>query len=355
MKKYLVLENGTVFTGEAFGAERDVMAEIVFTTSMVGYVEALTDTCYNGQAICQTFPLGGNYGVCLEDAETEGDGPVALIVRECADIPSNFRAELSLEDFMKQKGIVGLKGIDTRALTKILRDEGTMNGAIVSDPDTVDKEALKAYKITAPVAALSTKEEVVVNPDGEYTIALYDFGHKNGIVKELVDRDCAVHILPYDTDAAAVSALQPDGIVLSAGPGDPRECTAAIAALQTLADQKIPTLGVALGHQILALANGFEIENLPYGHRGGSQPVRNLTAGHLHITAQNHSYAVQNDSIDEAVAVPYFVNVNDDSNEGLIYQNTPAFSVQFQPAYANGPTDTSYLYDQFMDLVQNRK
>ncbi len=355
MKKYLVLENGTVFTGEAFGAQGDVVAEIVFTTSMVGYVEALTDTCYKGQAICQTFPLGGNYGVCLEDAETEGDGPAALIVRECAETPSNFRSDLSLDAFMQQKGIVGLKGIDTRSLTKILRDEGTMNGAIVSDPASVDMEALKAYKIAAPVAALSTKEKTVVNPDGKYTIALYDFGHKNGIVKELVDRDCAVHILPYDTDAAAVSALQPDGIVLSAGPGDPRECTAAIAAMQTLVTQKIPTMGIALGHQILALANGFEIEKLPYGHRGGSQPVRNLTAGHLHITAQNHSYAVQNDSIDETVAVPYFVNVNDDSNEGLIYQNAPAFSVQFQPVYANGPTDTSYLYDQFLELVQNRK
>lgn len=355
MKKYLVLENGTVFTGEAFGADADVVAEIVFTTSMVGYVEALTDTCYKGQAICQTFPLGGNYGVCLEDAETEGEGPMALIVRECADIPSNFRAELSLEDFMKQKGIVGLKGIDTRALTKILRDEGTMNGAIVSDPDSVDKEALKNYKITAPVAELSTKEATVVNPDGKYIIALYDFGHKNGIVKELAERDCAVHILPYDTDAATVLALSPDGIVLSAGPGDPRDCTAAVSALQELADQKIPTMGIALGHQILALANGFAIEKLPYGHRGGSQPVRNLTAGHLHITSQNHSYAVANESIDEAVAVPYFVNVNDNSNEGLIYQNTPAFSVQFQPAYANGPTDTSYLYDQFMDLVKATK
>lgn len=352
MKKYLVLENGTVFTGEAFGADADVVAEIVFTTSMVGYVEALTDTCYKGQAICQTFPLGGNYGVCLEDAETEGEGPAALIVRECAEIPSNFRSELSLEDFMKQKGIVGLKGIDTRALTKILRDEGTMNGAIVSDPDSVDKEALKNYKITAPVAELSTKEATVVNPDGKYTIALYDFGHKNGIVKELAERDCAVHILPHDTDAATVLALSPDGIVLSAGPGDPRDCTSAVSALQTLVDKKIPTMGIALGHQILALANGFAIEKLPYGHRGGSQPVRNLTAGHLHITSQNHSYAVANDSINEAVAVPYFVNVNDNSNEGLIYQNTPAFSVQFQPIYANGPTDTAYLYDQFMDLVK---
>ncbi|MBQ8640951.1 MAG: carbamoyl phosphate synthase small subunit [Clostridia bacterium] len=354
MKRYLVLENGTVFTGEAFGADRDVIAEIVFTTSMVGYVEALTDTSYRGQAICQTFPLGGNYGVCLEDAEDEGEGAAALIVRECAEIPSNFRSDLSLEDFLKQKGIPGLKGIDTRALTKILREQGTMNGAIVSDPASVDMEALKAYKIENVVADLSVKEPEVVNPDGQYKIALFDFGRKNSIVKDLVERDCQVHVLPCDTSAEAVLALSPDGIVLSAGPGNPEDNTAAVETLQTLADKKIPTMGISLGHQVLALANGFAIEKLHYGHRGASQPVRNLAAGHLHITSQNHSYTVKNESIDPAVATPYFVNVNDNTNEGLIYLDMPAFSVQFQPQYANGPTDTSYLYDQFMDFVKNK-
>ena len=354
MKRYLVLENGTVFTGEAFGADRDVIAEIVFTTSMVGYVEALTDTSYRGQAICQTFPLGGNYGVCLEDAEDEGEGAAALIVRECAEIPSNFRSDLSLEDFLKQKGIPGLKGIDTRALTKILREQGTMNGAIVSDPASVDMEALKAYKIENVVADLSVKEPEVVNPDGQYKIALFDFGRKNSIVKDLVERDCQVHVLPCDTSAEAVLALSPDGIVLSAGPGNPEDNTAAVETLQALADKKIPTMGISLGHQVLALANGFAIEKLHYGHRGASQPVRNLAAGHLHITSQNHSYTVKNESIDPAVATPYFVNVNDNTNEGLIYLDMPAFSVQFQPQYANGPTDTSYLYDQFMDFVKNK-
>ena len=355
MKRYLVLENGTVFTGEAFGADRDVIAEIVFTTSMVGYVEALTDTSYRGQAICQTFPLGGNYGVCLEDAEDEGEGAAALIVRECAEIPSNFRSDLSLEDFLTQKGIPGLKGIDTRALTKILREQGTMNGAIVSDPASVDMEALKAYKIENVVADLSVKEPEVVNPDGQYKIALFDFGRKNSIVKDLVERDCQVHVLPCDTSAEAVLALSPDGIVLSAGPGNPEDNTAAVETLQALADKKIPTMGISLGHQVLALANGFAIEKLHYGHRGASQPVRNLAAGHLHITSQNHSYTVKNESIDPAVATPYFVNVNDNTNEGLIYLDMPAFSVQFQPQYANGPTDTSYLYDQFMDFVKSAK
>lgn len=355
MKKYLVLENGTIFTGEAFGADRDVIAEIVFTTAMVGYVEALTDTSYKGQAICQTFPLGGNYGVCLEDAENEGEGACALIVRECAEIPSNFRSDLSLDDFMKQKGIVGLKGIDTRALTKILREQGTMNGAIVSDPAAVDMEALKAYTIVNPAAELSVKGPAVVNPDGQYKVALIDFGRKNSIAKDLAERDCQVHILPCDISADAILNLEPDGVVLSAGPGNPEDNKAAIETIRALIDKKIPTMGISLGHQILALANGFAVEKLHYGHRGASQPVRNLAAGHLHITSQNHSYTVKNDSIDPAVAAPYFVNVNDNSNEGLIYLDTPAFSVQFQPQYANGPTDTSYLYDQFIDFVKSAK
>ncbi len=349
MKKYLVLENGTVFAGEAFGDNRDVIAEIVFNTSMVGYVEMLTDTCCKGQAVCQTFPLGGNYGVCLEDAENEGEGAAALIVRECAEIPSNFRSELSLDDFMKQKGIVGLKGIDTRALTKLLREQGTMNGAIVSDPASVDMDAVKAYRITADTVGV--KESAVVNPDGQYKIALIDFGRKDSIVKELVERDCQVHVLPADASADAVLAAEPDGILLSAGPGNPEESAAAIETLRALQDKKIPTMGIGKGHLVLALANGFAVEKLHHGHRGG-QPVRNLAAGHLHVTAQNHSCSVKNDSIDTDAASVYFVNVNDGSNEGLVYLNTPAFSVQFQPQYANGPTDTSYLYDQFMELVK---
>jgi len=355
MKRYLVLENGTVFTGEAFGADRDVIAEIVFTTSMVGYVEALTDTSYRGQAICQTFPLGGNYGVCLEDAETEGEGAAALIVREYAEIPSNFRSDLSLDAFLKQKGIPGLCGIDTRALTKILRDQGTMNGAVVSDPAKVDMDALKAYKIENAAADPGCGEPAVINPDGQYKIALLNFGRKNGIVAELVKRDCAVQVLPYNASAEDVLAAAPDGIVISNGPGNPEDNTAAIETLRALADRKIPTMGISLGHQILALANGFAVEKLHYGHRGGSQPVRNLAAGRLYITAQNHSYAVKNDSIDPAAAAPYFVNVNDGSNEGIVYLNTPAFSVQFEPQYANGPTDTSYLYDQFMDFIRSAK
>ncbi|MBR4959343.1 MAG: carbamoyl phosphate synthase small subunit [Clostridia bacterium] len=350
MKKYLVLENGTVFTGEAFGADRDVIAEIVFNTSMVGYVEILTDTCSRGQAICQTFPLGGNYGVCLEDAENEGEGAAALIVRECAEVPSNFRAELSLDAFMKQKGIAGLKGIDTRALTKILREQGTMNGAIVSDPASVDMDALKAYKAdTAPAGTAA-----VVNPEGKYKIAMIDFGRKDSIAREFADRDCQVHILPADASAEDVLAIAPDGIVLSAGPGDPAENAAAVETIKALADKKIPTMGIHKGHLILALANGFAVEKLHHGHRGG-QPVRNLAAGHLHVTAQNHGYAVKNDSVDADKASVYFVNVNDGSNEGLVYLDTPAFSVQFQPQYANGPTDTSYLYDQFMDFLTSAK
>ncbi len=346
MKKYLVLENGTVFAGEGFGAERDVMAEIVFTTSMIGYVEALTDTGYRGQAICQTFPLAGNYGVCRADAANEGEGAAALIVREVAPVPSNFRSDLSLDAFLKERNIPGLCGIDTRELTKLLRDNGTMNGAIVSDPASVDMAALKAFK---PAVAV-TCEKTVVNPDGKYKVALIDLGTKENLVKDLADRDCAVHVFPSSVKADEILAISPAGLVISAGPGDPREHGSVIETLRGLMEKNIPTLGIALGHQVLALANGFGVEKLPYGHRGASQPVRNLEAGKLHITAQNHSYAVVD--VDEAVADALFVNVNDSSCEGLVYKNVPAYSLQFQPVYSQSPTDTAYLYQRFFDMMQ---
>ncbi len=346
MKKYLVLENGTVFTGEAFGADRDVVAEVVFTTSMIGYVEALTDTGYRGQALCQTFPLGGNYGVCLADTANEGEGAAALIVREVAPVPSNFRSDLSLDAFLKERNIPGLAGIDTRALTKLLRDKGTMNGAIVSDPATVDMAALKNFK-PAPAA---TCEKTVLHPEGKYPVALIDLGTKEILAKDLVERDCAVHVFPADASADEILAISPVGLVVSGGPGDPRDCMATIETLRTLKDKNIPTLGIALGHQVLALANGFATEKLPYGHRGASQPVRNLDNGKLHITAQNHSYTVVD--VDSTVADMLFVNVNDNSCEGLLYKNAPAYSLQFQPVYSQGPTDTSYLYDRFFEMLE---
>ncbi len=346
MKKYLVLENGTVFAGEGFGAERDVMAEIVFTTSMIGYVEALTDTGYRGQAICQTFPLAGNYGVCRADAANEGEGAAALIVREVAPVPSNFRSDLSLDAFLKERNIPGLCGIDTRELTKLLRDNGTMNGAIVSDPASVDMEALKAFK---PAVAV-TCERTVVNPEGKYRVALLNLGTCENLVKDLADRDCAVHVFPSAASADEILTLAPHGLVISAGPGDPKDHTAVIETLRVLKDKGIPTLAIALGHQVLALANGFDTEKLPYGHRGASQPVRNLETGKLHITAQNHSYAVVN--VDPDTADALFVNVNDGSCEGLVYKNAPAYSLQFQPVYSQGPTDTAYLYQRFFDMMQ---
>ncbi len=346
MKKYLVLENGTVFAGEGFGADRDVTAEIVFTTSMLGYVEALTDTGYRGQALCQTFPLGGNYGVCREDAACEGEGAAALIVREYAPVPSNFRSQLSLDDFLKERGIPGLCGIDTRALTKLLRDNGVMNGAIVSDPAAVDMAALKAYK-TSPAV---TTENTVVNPDGTWNVALVNLGTCENLVKDLAARDCAVHVFPSTVSADDILAIHPHGLVISGGPGNPKDCGAVADVLKQLSDKKIPTLGICLGHQVLALANGFDTEKLPYGHRGASQPVRNLENGKLHITAQNHGYTVIGENA--AVADRLFVNVNDDTCEGLVYRDIPAYSLQFQPVFSNGPTDTAYLYNRFFVLMK---
>jgi len=352
MKRYLVLENGAVFAGEAFGADREVTAEIVFTTAMVGYVESLTDVSYRGQILCQTFPLGGNYGVCLADAETEGFGPAGFIVRECAEIPSNFRSDISLDEFLKQNGIPGLKGIDTRALTKMLRENGTMNGTITSDPASVDMDAVKAFRMEKPVADVSSTEETVVNPDGKFTVALYDYGRKNQIVRALAERNCKVHILPYNTPAERVLEIQPDGLLLSNGPGNPAENTEVIENLKKLVNAGIPTMGICLGHQLLALANGFKTEKLPYGHRGASQPVRNEETGHLYVTSQNHGYTVDSASVNGEVAKAYFTNVNDNTNEGLIYTNRKAFSVQFVPQCCTGPTDTSYLYDRFVDMMK---
>lgn len=334
MKKYLVLENGMTFEGEAFGAaaETDVTAEIVFSTAMVGYVETLTDKRYTGQAVCQTFPIIGNYGVNEADCEGAAITPAAYIVREYCDAPSNFRSEETLDVFLKKHDIPGLCGLDTRLLTKTLRDNGTMNGAITSDPSKVDLAALKAYRITGAVDAVSAKDvrlETSSAEGGHYKVALLDLGVSKSVIAELTRIGCDVYVLPHNTTTEAILALAPDGLFVSGGPGDPAECTDVIETLKALIPSQIPTMAVGLGHQLLALANGMKTAKLPYGHRGTNHPVRCTATGHLYITSQNHGYVVSD--VDTAAAEESFVNVNDQSNEGLEYKNAPAFSVQFTP------------------------
>ena len=355
MKRYLVLENGDVFEGEAFGASGEVISEIVFTTAMTGYLETLTDKSYKGQAVVQTFPLIGNYGVIPEDKEGPAPSVSAYIVREACEEPSNFRCKDTIDNYLKESGIPGLKGIDTRALTRILREKGVMNGLITDKlPSDMDK-ALKdiaSYRIVDPVDAVTVPSvEEHDSAENKYTVAMIDCGVKENIVRSLVARGCKVFLFPASASASEILSVKPDGIFISNGPGDPEDNKKTIATLKELDKTDIPTMGICLGHQLLALAHGFKTTKLKYGHRGANHPVNNLETGHVYISSQNHGYAVVSDSIDEIVASELFVNVNDGTNEGIRYKNKPVFSVQFHPEACGGPKDTDFLFDEFTKMM----
>lgn len=355
MNRYLVLENGTIFKGKGFGADGTVIAEVVFTTSMTGYLETLTDKSYTGQAVVQTFPMIGNYGVIPQDSESDGVGVSAYIVREWCEKPSNFRCECDLDTYLKKNGIVGLYDIDTRALTRILREYGVMNGAVTDDPDTIDIGELKNFKVCAPVNKVSVKKACYLEAENaRFNVALLDFGMKSNIARSLTRRGCNVHLLPYNTSVQEILALNPDGIFLSNGPGDPQDNTEVIDNVRELSRYRIPTMGICLGHQLLALANGFTTEKLKYGHRGANHPVRYIKSGRVYISSQNHGYTVLTDSIDTNIAEPLFVNVNDNTNEGIAYKHMPAFSVQFHPEACGGPQDTEFLFDDFINMMEER-
>ncbi len=354
MDKYLVLENGAVFRGQAFGAPGEVLAEIVFTTAMTGYFETLTDKSYTGQAVVQTFPLIGNYGIIPEDAEGDRVGPCGYIVREWCRHPSNFRSQGDLDTFLKENNVVGLCGIDTRALTRMLREHGVMNGFLTDDPDRANAVDLTGFRVEEPVARVSTENGYILSPEGtpRFQIAMLDFGLKENICRMLLKRGCQVHVLPYDSSPEDILALQPDGIFLSNGPGDPEDNPVAIQTLRDLLPYRIPTMGICLGHQLLALAHGFHTEKLKYGHRGANQPVRNTETGRFYISSQNHGYAVINDSVDRETARVLFLNVNDCTNEGIRYLNEPTFSVQFHPEACGGPHETEFLFDDFIAMME---
>ncbi len=356
-KAALVLADGTVFEGCGFGAEGNTVGEIVFTTAMTGYQETLTDPSYCGQIITQTFPLIGNYGVNKIDPESRGCAAAGYIVREYCEAPSNFRCEGGLDDYLKSLNIIGICDIDTRRLTRIIRESGVMNGAIVSGE--YDKEKLlgeiRAYKVGEVVSKVSVKERETFNAeDPEYNVVLMDYGYKFNIRRELLKRGCNVTVMPYNATAAEILALKPDGIMLSNGPGDPQDNVVSINTLKELIPAQIPTFGICLGHQLLALANGAETEKLKYGHRGGNQPVRDLALDKTFITSQNHGYAVIGESVPESAGAVSHVNGNDGTCEGVRYTNAPAFTVQFHPEACGGPHDTSYLFDEFIRLMIER-
>ncbi len=401
MKARLILEDGTVFTGKHIGADKDVVSEIVFNTSMAGYTEVFTDPSYAGQAVCMTYPLIGNYGVCLDDMESEKPWVDAIIVRELSHVASNFRCDMTVQEFMDKFQIPGIEGIDTRALVRLLRDKGTMNGLITTNESlTYDqvKEKLHAYTTGDVVSKVSCKEKkflkgveslsengplsgsasfnkedyeaslkgdlskrekrpaIVKELNGRKTrplkIALLDLGAKKNIADSLAARGCDVTIYPFDTSAEEILGDEPDGIMLSNGPGDPKDCRGVIEEIKKLYASDVPIFAICLGHQLMALATGADTFKLKYGHRGGNHPVKDLTNGRVYISSQNHGYVVDMDKLDRNVAEPAFINVNDGTNEGLKYVGKNIFTVQFHPEACPGPQDSSYLFDRFINMCE---
>ena len=353
LKATLILANGAMFQGRSIGATADRVCEMVFNTSMTGYQEILTDPSYAGQGVVMSYPLIGNYGVNHWDNESSRPWVEAFVVRHLSPRGSNFRCEGELNDFLKDNNITGIEGVDTRALTKILRNQGSMNGMITcaehfNVAEVLDK--LRAYKVEGTVERVTRKEPEVFPAQGEqkYRVAMMDYGVKQNMINCLCRRGCEVTVFPASTPAETVLEGGFDGVMLSNGPGDPAENVECIAQLKKLYDSDIPMFGVCLGHQMLALATGARTGRLDYGHRGGNHPVRDIAEGRVFITSQNHGYMVLADSVDPGVAEISHVNVNDNTVEGLRYKRPNCFTTQFHPEANAGPRDTEYLFNRFV-------
>lgn len=346
-KAYLILENGQVFEGKRFGADNEAIGEIVFATGMGGYIETLTDPSYFGQMAIQTFPLIGNYGMIEEDFESDKCFMKAYIVREWCDYPSNFRSQYDLDTYLKKQGIPGLYDIDTRELTKVIREYGVMNAKISDTPaDEKTIRNIKAYKITDAVKNVTCPSiEKYFSPCRKKKVVLIDYGSKKNIVRQLLVHGCDVISVPYNTACEEILGYSPDGIMLSNGPGDPKDNGQCILELRKLLGM-LPIFGICLGHQLLALANGYDTVKMKYGHRGTNQPAKDNETGQVYITTQNHGYAVVADPDEMS-----FVNANDGTCEGMDYVSKKAFSVQFHPEACAGPKDTSFLFDRFVSMM----
>ena len=350
MKKgYLVLQDGRVFEGIRFGAQMDAVGEIVFNTSAGSFIEIITDPACAGQIVMQTYPLIGNYGIIREDVE----GPCAMrgyVVRECCEAPSNFRTDCDLDSYLKEQGVPGLFGVDTRELTRIIREEGVMN-AMICDEVPADLNAVKTYAVTGTVEAVGCKETAVYAAEGEeqFKVTMVDYGAKASFIKLLQKQGCTVTVVGAAATAEEILAAKPDGVVLSAGPGDPAKNEAQIEEVKKLLG-KVPVFGVGLGHQILALATGAKTIKLKYGHHGANQAVRDLNGERTYTTVQNHLYAVDPDSIVEGKMS--FANVNDGSCEGIDYPAWNSFGVQFDPVFCTGSRDAELLLKRFADMMK---
>ena len=357
MKATLILENGMTFTGESIGSTADRICEMVFNTSMVGYQEILTDPSYAGQGIVMSYPLIGNYGVNSEDNESSRPWCEAFVVRHLSRRGSNFRCEGDLDDYLKEHGITGIQGVDTRAITRILRSQGTMNGMITcAEHFSIQEllEPIKAYRVQGTVERVS-REEVQVYPSiprQKLRVALMDFGVKENMIRCLQARGCEVTVFPAHTTAVEILSGKFDGVMLSNGPGDPADNVAIIAEIQELYASGIPIFAVCLGHQLMALATGAQTRKMRFGHRGANHPVKDLDAGRVFITSQNHGYVVTAESVKPEVAQVSHINVNEGSVEGLRYANGNVYTVQFHPEASPGPKDTEYLFDRFVRRME---
>ena len=347
-KRYLVLQNGKVFEGEAFGADVSSIGELVFTTGMCGYIETLTDPSYYGQIVVQTFPMIGNYGII--ESDFEGKCCVkGYVVREWCDTPSNFRSQYDLDTFLKNCGVPGICGVDTREITKIIRENGVLNAMLCDEVPKKLNEIAK-YSVKDAVKSVTGEDKKIYPPDNDkkYSVALIDYGAKGNIIRELTSRGCEVTVFPASVLADEILSGSFDGVMLSNGPGDPAENTKEIACIKKLFG-KLPIFGICLGHQLMALACGGKTSKLKYGHRGANQPVKEVGGTRTYITSQNHGYAVISDTVKKGKVS--YINANDGTCEGINYPGYCAFSVQFHPEACSGPHDTSFLFDKFCSLM----
>ncbi len=356
-KAYLMLADGQIFEGRSFGAKGTVIGEVIFTTGLTGYQETLTDPSYYGQIVTQTFPLIGNYGVNSADNESAKSYVSGYIVREWCNMPSNFRCEGNINDFLINHNIIGICNIDTRRLTRTIRETGVMNGIITTENVHENKdvflEKIRTFSIKDAVKNVTIPEiRTYESEHKKYRVVLFDFGYKRNIRQELINRDCEVIVVPANTTAEQVRGLNPDGIMFSNGPGDPSENVEIIANIREIQTLGIPIFGICLGHQLMALANGGRTEKLKYGHRGANQPVIDLESGLTYVTSQNHGYAVIGDSINSSVGKVSHINANDKTCEGIRYTAVNARTVQFHPEAHGGPLDTAYLFDEFIETME---
>ncbi|SHJ54637.1 carbamoyl-phosphate synthase small subunit [Anaerobranca californiensis DSM 14826] len=351
MKGKLILENGAIFSGKVFGHIEEAVGEVVFNTGMTGYEEILTDPSYTGQIVIMTYPLIGNYGINFDHLESAFPKVKGFVVREKNLIPNHWRCEMDLDGFLKEYGVMAIEGIDTRALTKMIRNQGTMKGILsVGDLTPIEiKKKFNDFQNFNPVEQVTTKEVYNIPGEGKH-IAILDFGVKKSIIKSLKEKNCSITVFPAFTKAEEILKVNPHGVLLSNGPGDPKKLPDIITNIKGLLGKK-PMFGICLGHQLLALALGGDTEKLKFGHRGCNHPVKDLFSNKVYITSQNHGYVVKRDSLPNDVLITH-ISLNDQSIEGMRHKNLPIFSVQFHPEASPGPLENNYLFDQFLMMME---